>query len=199
MKLLGREWRGEERGEREGERSPLSRVCRGLRAVSGSKGGGRGAPGEGRRASRRRLPHPAKRLLPLNRQNRIYLTQPWRRRRRVRASLPRHAVARRARFRCFHSSLPFRNPRRPHPLPFPPRSTPTYPPPPRLPIVPGKTKFSFLPSSLLYMYIYIYISSYACVCVCHREPLPLGAFVRAGRRVPTRGDSQRREVKEGEA
>lgn len=171
--------------------------------------GGEGAPGEGRRASRRRLPHPAKRLLPLNRQNRIYLTQPWRRRRRVRASLPRHAVARRARFRCFHSSLPFRNPRRPHPLPFPPRSTPTYPPPPP-PYPSYRTREnqvflpSFLPSSLLYMCVCIYISlslsSYACVCVCRREPLPLGlAFVRAGRRVPTRGDSRRRGVKKGEA
>lgn len=131
--------------------------------------GGEGAPGEGRRASRRRLPHPAKRLLPLNRQNRIYLTQPWRRRRRVRASLPRHAVARRARFRCFHSSLPFRNPRRPHPLPFPPRSTPTYPPPP-VPFLsyPGKPSFpSFLPSFFLAIYVcvYIYISFSLFVCV----------------------------------
>lgn len=152
--------------------------------------GGEGAPGEGRRASRRRLPHPAKRLLPLNRQNRIYLTQPWRRRRRVRASLPRHAVARRARFRCFHSSLPFRNPRRPHPLPFPPRSTPTYPPPPRtLPIVPGKTKFSFLPSFLLpcyicvcvYIYLFLSLRMRACACVvenrCHLVWLSFGPVV----------------------
>lgn len=146
--------------EREGERSPLSRVCRGLRAVSGSGEGG-GAAGEGRRASRRRLPHPAKRLLPLNRQN-VYLTQPWRRRRRERASLPRHAVARRARFRCFHFSLPFRNPPRTASASVSAKVSPTIPPC----VYYTRENQLFLPSPLLRVcvrkYIYMYVYAYLC-------------------------------------
>lgn len=145
--------------EREGERSPLSRVCRGLRAVSGSGEGG-GAAGEGRRASRRRLPHPAKRLLPLNRQN-VYLTQPWRRRRRERASLPRHAVARRARFRCFHFSLPFRNPPRTASASVSAKVSPTIPPC----VYYTRENQLFLPSPLLRVCVRKYIYVYVCVCI----------------------------------
>lgn len=129
----------EEEREREGERSPLSRVCRGLRAVSGREEQEEGAPGEGRRASRRRLPHPAKRLLPLNRRNVIYLTQPWRRRRRGRASLPRHALLLGA--LVFGASLPTAS------------VSAKVNPPPRL-LHPGKPGFpSFLPSFCVYIYI----------------------------------------------
>lgn len=166
-KALGREKENSEEQrererEREGERSPLSRVCRGLRAVSGSGEGG-GAAGEGRRASRRRLPHPAKRLLPLNRQN-VYLTQPWRRRRRERASLPRHAVARRARFRCFHFSLPFRNPPRTASASVSAKVSPTIPPC----VYYTRENQLFLPSPLLRVcvclniYMYMYVYAYLC-------------------------------------
>lgn len=178
----------------------MSGVASRVRIEGEGRGGerGGGAPGEGRRASRRRLPHPAKRLLPLNRQN-VYLTQPWRRRRRERASLPRHAVARRARFRFFRFSHPSRNPPRTASASGFRQGQPDYLSPPAF-IIPGKTRFSFLlPCCVcLCVYINIYVYVYACVGVSvrvrHRQPLWFGPCSCPSTR--RREDSQIRE--EGE-